>query len=840
MTRKRLLIACVGVAIFLIPSVLWAQEEEENPSFQSGWGPFTASVREGVWTQWFVKIVNPGRETRRVRVGCPAQYGDGKQNIYTRTTVLPAGCARETSLAFRPGAPQQQVPGRAGAEQKYFLWDARTGRLLQTAAGMTVYLSAEATCVGSLAGDRIEHDESRYLQTGSPGLLPTPVQLVSLSPASLPDRWYGYSPLKLLALGNVRPDHLRPSQVNAMLRWVRHGGCLLLLGGENLPALLAGPPGRAAGVRGLGVHATDSLRVVSLLKPAAEAAVVSLPWPLPRTELYAVEAQVLYEADALPLLTLRRVGEGCILTSAVPLGALKPQGTFNIWPDLARAMSRRSVVDAAAFLAPGRETLQQIAGRRGPSRTLPAAVPAAMAGATIFLGVLLRRFRRGEWLWGVLVPLSLAVGAGLFLYSRGRSDPPRLSHIGLITGLGSGQARIQETFAYYAGPKSQTVRFSSGSPDGLVSDLGTSTAAAMKIEEIRTTDTGTELPDQHVIAGDTRIFHTQTVEPFRAVSGSLHFDENGLSGELTNALSADIEDAVLLVNYRTYRLGTLPARRSRAVRIGPGDLLGPVRFSYPPSVRGSRGRTAVSRPPQNPAAPSPPPLAEGEFSGAMAPNPLQTSLVRRLLALPEWGGFVSDETHLLGYTVAAGADPLAGRNFQRQGWSVVDWPVSIEPPPPGRTILLPAGWTDLNLRTTNWDARHQRFIEMSREAKIMFSVAPPKGIRLRNTTAELAMHIQAGDYRLRVLGIGPTASRLPVVLGEFERPNGEIRLRIPDADRFHDVEERIVLQLEVSRALLNLPAPPLRGAAGPAVSTGGIGSPWLLHRMDISLKGTVR
>lgn len=832
MKQRRLFL--LWISVLLATSPAWAQGEADLV-FRSGWGSFT-NVQQDVWSQWSVKISNQGDQSRVARVGCLSDQADGGKTTFTREIPLPPYSSRSANLAFRPGVPKISPGKGRGAEQSYLLWDARTGQQIQAGTGVLTYASPGISLFGVLQAGRIEHDEISYVKSESLNRLLGDIQVTAGTRANFPDVWYGFSPLKYLALGGVDPSMFRATQFDAVLRWVRGGGCLLLLGGEALPDLLAGPLGQAAGVRGVGAHTVDTLHVQDLSKAPDKTMSVTLPWPLPMAELYAVDADVLYESDGLPLLTLRRVGDGCIITSAVPAGALKPRDEFNVWADVARARAVKPVIDDDAFLAPGRETLQQIAGRRGPDRLVPTTILAILLGIALLLGSVLRFVRRGEWLWILLVPLGLIVGVGLYYYSLQLGDPQRLSNVGVITGLGDGQARLQQTFAYYSGPDAQTIRAASGSPAGLITSLSRSTAAAMMVSEIRTTGDGTELPDQRIEPNGTRALYTRTIESLPVLAGTFRFDETGLAGELTNTLSADVEDAVLMVNFHTYRVGTIPAGQTRTIQITDDDLLGLVTFPMPkassprPGLRGRPGTTPA------PVA-SEPLAAEGEFSSAIVPDKRQIALVRHLIAQP---GFQAESNNggarLIGYTTAAGVDPLSGRDCQRQGWSIINWPIAPTTPASGRRVFIPAGWVEMNYRAMNWDARHHCFIEVTRDAKVAFTAGAPRSVRLKNVTAEVVIDVRAGDYRLNLLGVLPGKEQKTVSLGTFDRPNGVVRLSVPDADRFLDDQGRVSLQLDAVRATMDLPN---LGGVKP-VSAGVAGAPWQIQRVDVSLKGTVR
>ena len=60
-------------------------------------------------------------------------------------------------------------------------------------------------------------------------------------------------------------------------------------------------------------------------------------------------------------------------------------------------MYGRNIVPEGAVQAP--EVLRKVAGRYAPVRWTPVGILLALAAGVVVAGVLLRRRRRGEWLW---------------------------------------------------------------------------------------------------------------------------------------------------------------------------------------------------------------------------------------------------------------------------------------------------------------------------------------------------------------------------------------------------------------------------------------------------------
>ncbi len=424
----------------------------------------------------------------------------------------------------------------------------------------------------------------------------------------------------------------------------------------------------------------------------------------------------------------------------------------------------------------------------------------------------------------MLIPLGIVIALGLYVYGEILGDPERLSHIGMISDLGGGQTRIQQVFAYCSGPRDEQVTFTTNGQNATIANISRSTSAVLRTGEIRTTGEGMELPEQKVAKNDTRGFYVDQVGTFLGVVPSVTFDEKGLVGTLENRLNEPIENAVILVNHRTYRVGTLPAETKRPIRIDEDDLLGEVQFILPETTRK-----------KTPGTPSPKRSISisGEFTSSTIPDRLRNELLRQLVNEPGIRGATRTPV-LIGHTSANVIDPVKRRKLEYQGWSVVVWTIPLTTPASGTKVFIPSGFVDVNFKGSIWDFRHNQFVETIRPNKIMVFARPPEPIdRIEDATVTLYIEIRASDYRLVVRGAkldskGKVASETDI--RSFENPTGKLKLTVSDADRFLDDNGRFVFVLYVQRLH--------EQERNAKISAGKV--TWKFTSVKVDLKGTVR
>jgi len=828
MNSKACVVSLVAIAglIGLAPSAAAAVDEE--PVHVRGMeGSFTVYALEGAWQQWMPLIDNATDAPARCKIAFHTVDPNRGEIQYFRIVEVPAKTIRRTFLFSRPG----QLPldrNRASAtamptsELTFVLSNPDTGAQLKVMSRPVVRVESDVTRLAIVSNVEIDDEDQSYLNALPEQELGN-VRLIRSALASHPNRWQGYSIASVILLGGVEMGKLQASQLEAILDWVRRGGVLVLTGSPTTPDMLNGPLADAAGVTAAGVHYIDSLAVKG---PAPGALVgasvrwnlpqldteknpVKLSWPLPMVELNPNGATVFYEANGLPLLTHRSLGHGQVFTLAVPPGGLIDPSLHALWRVVNQARNVLPPVNDNDFLTPSCTTLMNLAGRRGPPRETPVLILGALAGLALVLGLVLRRRRRGELAWMVLVPVALIVAVAMYCQGLRQAAPERLTYVGLLSGLGDGRARVQESFAYYSGPENRrNLTFSSGSPTAIIQNVGETVAAAVGVEYTQCADIMT-LPDQSVNLNSSRAFYVDSVLQSPGVEGTLTFGLKGLEGVLNNSLGADIEDAVLYVNRRTYRLGTLRAGPT-PVSIAPGDLLGNVQFLQEDSQL----------------------ITKGQFSSQAVTYVHRSKLITDILARPGVVRRVDAKAVLIGYMNQSPVDPLSGRELSRAGWCLVAWPVTYRPAPPGTPVKIPPGFVSLDydrIGASVWDVNNERFNPASWGMELLVLARPPRGVSLSDASADLAVSIGAPNYRLTVSGVpagGGPSDR--VALKTFDSPSGKKEVAIRDANRFRRADGAYVFSLKVDRL------------GEPSQSPTETGAQWSFETINVALEGITR
>jgi hypothetical protein len=767
-------------------------------------GPYGIYSKQRVWTQRVVTLSNTGTQPRRMDFGIVAAGLDGGTEHFTTITPVPAGAEKKALVAYRPGKLQPMTSGASltgnmpvRCEQLYILKDAETGLETPLQASDTQGVPDTLTVV-SFVGGGSRGDLAGYVGS-MPGDPLGMVRSMTSGLADLPDVWYGYSMIDVLMLGGIDPAEMRASQTTAILDWARRGGTLVIAGGDRMPRLLAGGLGQAAGAAAVGSH---DVRTVTVDGEGLDAT-VKLAATLPLVHLAPGEAETLFRANGLPLLVESEYGQGHVLTLALPVAGLEDPLLGAVWRKVREVARSLPPLSDRQFLPAGRETLKQIAGRRGATRRWPVGILVGMAGLVLVGGLASRFVRRGELVWLVLIPLAVVVSVSLWAYGRTLSDPERLRHIGLVSSLPGGKIAVREAFAYYSGPEQRQITLTSDGPRGVISDIGA--RAAGTTTETRSDD-GTSLPDVAVQANDTAAFFIDTVLDGTPIASGLSFDAGGVVGTITNQLDARIDDAVVYSNGISYSLGSLEPGKATDVTIGPANQLG-----------------------------------AGEFTGGGEVKPRRNELAAALVTTPSSGGKsatggprrqISGRATLIGYTPVSPLDPLPGRELERDGWCVLAWPVAFRAPASGTSVTIPAGFVEVDQRGTLIDPQTNEYQESSYGGSLGLKVRPPSCVSsLANATASVSVRLSAANFQLAVAGgkLDSGGQIVPdEVLQTVDDPSGTVAVEVPQAERFAGPDGSILLHLRVKR-----------------LDTGGqnMMSQTMKAKVDgiqIELKGTVR
>ncbi len=531
---------------------------------------FSPYVKSEQWGQVTARLRNPTDRAVQVRFVYP-----GGKIDYTRIVNLPGMTHRTIRLGQRVG-PIEIDKTRSSTkkliphEQAFRLEDAQTNKILDSDFMLVSALAPTQCCLAYI-------DPEDPPGQGHAYLLKIPdspfgnVALVSSRQQYLPDKWYGYSLLKILVLSSTEPAELSDGQIGAILDWVGRGGVLVVTAHSVADRTLAGPMSEAAGVVVSGAHQeyrleASSLTAVAGLPPGGADGSgrfqVEMKTPMVMAHLCPMDADVLWEGNGMPLLTLRRHGAGAVFTLALPVGALATDQTGPLWKTIARQMERVQSVSPESFAAiPGDKLTQfasRLAGRRSRDRRTPACIIGAQAAMFLLLGLFLHLRRRGELAWVAMIPLGLLGGVGLMIWGMTFRDEPRVSFLSLASVRPDGRTHIQQLSTYYT-PETENIDFSSGSPLGTIRPVASDTTSVMETVKVAGKRTMV-LEGVRIIANSSRSAYAEAPAnlPGRLVA-EVRLGPKGLEGTITNNTGEDLFDAIVVTGGAAYTVGLLPA-----------------------------------------------------------------------------------------------------------------------------------------------------------------------------------------------------------------------------------------------------------------------------------------
>lgn len=771
-------------------------------------------VAEGCWNFRLCRLANRSEVDRSVLLVYQTSGVGYAGARFSVPADLKANSSIELALPVRPLGLMSIKSGISDldiVEESYDLLDGRTGQQLHR---LTLSTSrVEEKSVISFCIESSDDESFSYLTKSQETGLGTDFYPGHVAGRDLPEKSFEYDSVGLLVMGGVDVSLLRPAQVEALMNYVRAGGTLVLSGGTTMQSMLTGQIAQAAGVAILGMHSLSQIDVPALKLPTP----VRLAKPMPMAQLCVQDAAVISETGGLPLLTHKRMGRGHIFVLALPIGGLEDQALHGLWKPVSLAMRTMPAVrNDSTFLskAAGGSTfkmpasamtasdvLHELAGRKAPPRAVPVFMLAGLGLAVVVAGAVLRRGRRGERLWIALVPLSLAMAAGMYLHGAISARPQTLSYVGLVTDMGDGKAMVQQAMAYYSGREDRNFNLSAGSDEGTISPIhkagSTSTLNTLNIRHAQQM----LLPDQSLPSNSSCMFSMQSVVQTPGLRANLTFDESGLRCRLTNDLTTDLTDAVLYANRQAYRIGDVAAGQAVEVLLDEARRLG-----------------------------------KDEFTCANVKDELRNGLLTQLVGR---GRNIDSEPVVIGYSKLCPLMPLA-QDVPRQGWSVLVWPANIAQPAPGKRLRVPSGlvkWSFVSAAV--YDPFREEYLPSHMPAEVLVSIKLPAGVRLGDMSADLKIVIRAGQYRMSVGGVpgGDAEASGRVEVKTFDNPSGVFKVSVPQADRFIGADGNVLLYLKLSASAL--PASD-GGAAGFLPGMGDGPSAWKLEGLDVSVEGISR
>lgn len=401
-------------------------------------------------------------------------------------------------------------------------------------------------------------------------VLPYGVRLARVGAEKLPPRWALYEGVDALFLGslsrpNAPPSGLDPQQRRSLLRWVRAGGRLVVCPTHSmdlyrhafwrqlLPVQLIGTRLLETAVGVLESHGGHSF-------PAGRPAPTRIAEALPGT------GEIVLESAGHVLLARRQVGGGEVWFSAVPGKAMADwRGGPAFWRALFEPVSdpvpglKSSLAADAAALVGG------LAGAAAPSKALIVQLVFAYMLLSVSVLFFSRLLGHPEWGWPLVVVFAVLVT--LLALAAGAAAHRKVGFVAGevgVTVLGDGESHASATsFVGLHAPREKTVDIRWPNPDTLAAaqppDAQSAGAGLNSAVTVQQDDCFT-FPAVALRPGELQLSRAMTLVRYeKGVELDVALGPEGLEGTVVNRSGEALEDCILRLNRRTFRLGTIPA-----------------------------------------------------------------------------------------------------------------------------------------------------------------------------------------------------------------------------------------------------------------------------------------
>lgn len=562
-THRLLILLLLVLVVLGVSPVAAAPVAQASPITLSARSAYEGVYRVGNWLPVLVELENSGVDrTVEVRVGSR----EGAQ--YSAEVELPNNGRKTLTIYVYLATAVRRLQVRLlnGDEEL-----ANQTLQLQPA-------NLRARLVGVLAGAGGALRPPARLDDG------TPLVVVPLGLADLPDHPLGLSSLATLVIEDVATSELSERQREALNEWVLRGGQLIIGGGAGLARTL---DGLAPELRTVNLVGEATLPAATLLgAEAATATALPLARLEPRPDLagrspYRVPVAML--SGEAPVFE-QTLGRGVITALSLPLAhpALASWSQFaQLWQALLRPVS-----ELPPGFAPENVTFDGFTeGNLASTLTsLPALEfpPLALLGGLLLAYIVivgpltylvLRRLDRQMLGW-VVVPVLTLVFAGL-TYGLGytqRGGDLVLNQVTLIEPLegADGRARVRSFVGVFS-PERRAYTLqaellgASGEPLlRPISVQGPWDTSGSSMGGVYVQDGRSEARNFEIAQWSMRALASDTITPASSVKAQLRIEGQKLSGTVQNDSTMLLRDVALVQGNWVARLGDIPAGETRS------------------------------------------------------------------------------------------------------------------------------------------------------------------------------------------------------------------------------------------------------------------------------------
>ncbi len=292
-------------------------------------------VREGAWTPVLLELTVPGDQHFEGTAQIERRDLDHDRVIYLkRPLTLTAGAGLQRVWCYAVVSPQDPAGGRLGVEivaaDGARVATFRSPAFELVSPDTQVILDLSSPFLPAVAALDTGSESYASLMWGTHRFYRS-VCVASLEATDVPDEWFGLEAADTIVWDDPDPRRLSDIQLEALVRWVRHGGRLVLglgpaasrLRGTPLEPLL---PVQLTG-RAVEVKRLPRLFEAYAVSRRAEFRAPVLAWIGPlRSHSTTVFEDRAPGAGVFPLLAMRMAGSGRVIACAVRLRDLTSVG----------------------------------------------------------------------------------------------------------------------------------------------------------------------------------------------------------------------------------------------------------------------------------------------------------------------------------------------------------------------------------------------------------------------------------------------------------------------------------------------------------------------------------
>lgn len=532
-------------------------EERIKISVRAG---FNNEIKEHHWVPVRVTLTNHGAP---LEGSVFVQLNDGGYSEWAGTAEeyveLPQGATKEVTLVL----PSERL--QAGQKVVF----ASEGKKAAEAKITANWVGSDTLSVGVLASS---DETGRFLS----GLAHMDMSVFPLTSEELPEVGIALSGLDVLVFNNYSAETLNANQVEAIKRWVAAGGVLILGGGPEYKK--AGQAFQELSpVDVTGTTTVDAIRSLQQKASGAELAFES-PLTLSKATLKS-EAKALVAEDDLPIIATRSWQEGKVIYTAYNL-TVAPlndwQGNAPLWENIL-SNSRSNVVQSSYHSHPWSlmEAVNYIPSLQLPSIgiiVLAFLIYVLIVGPIVYL--VLRRWDKRSWAWGVIPLSAVLVAIGIYAYGTGvRGNNVMVHNVNVLKIHRGGAAELRGAIGLFV-PDGGT--YDLQLPQAVTGwpakqDFSPSDPSDTDQNRVRITPDGTDITFKNVEFWSMRRAYVEGQVDIGQVVADLSPEGDRLVGTVTNKSSLDLYDVHLLSGDRMREIGTLKAGATKEVDVEHGS-----------------------------------------------------------------------------------------------------------------------------------------------------------------------------------------------------------------------------------------------------------------------------